>query len=141
MTQRRHITNDIAIVLTLSEEYINKLELLISGTPKYDNLAHLRKSLQEARWVCINKGYYDVETGWHKQREKRFKRRTTLNEKGGKLDDLHTKLTYILTDAFGEEQDGMRITEEEQLLINKQMNKLFGINVTSSPTEKTNGST
>jgi succinylglutamate desuccinylase len=55
--------------------------------------------------------------------------------------DLHTKLANILIDAFSEEQDGMRITEEEQLLINKQMNKLFGINVISSPTEKTNGST
>ena len=30
----------------------------------------------------------------------------------------------------------MRITEEEQLLFNKQMDELFGINVTSSPTEK-----
>lgn len=57
------------------------------------------------------------------------------------MDDLHTKPTYIVIDAFGGEQDGMRITEEEQLLFNKQMDELFGINVTSSPTEKTNGST
>ena len=57
------------------------------------------------------------------------------------MDDLCTKPTYIVIDAFGGEQDGMRITEEEQLLFNKQMDELFGINVTSSPTEKTNGST
>ena len=57
------------------------------------------------------------------------------------MDDLHTKPTYIVIDAFGGEQDGMRITEEEQLLFNKQMDELFGINVTSSQTEKTNGST
>ena len=57
------------------------------------------------------------------------------------MDDLHTNPAYIVIDAFGGEQDGMRITEEEQLLFNKQMDKLLGINVTSSPTEKTNGST
>ena len=57
------------------------------------------------------------------------------------MDDLHTKPTYIVIDAFVGEKDGMRITEEEQLLFNKQMDELFGINVTSSPTEKTNGST
>ena len=60
------------------------------------------------------------------------------------MDDLYTKPTYIVIDAFGEEQDEMRITEEEeeeQLLFNKKMDELFGINVTSSPTEKTNGST
>ena len=64
---------------------------------------------------------------------------TTKKEE--KMDDLYTKPTYIVIDAFGGEQDGMRITEEEQLLFNKQMDELFGINVTSSPTEKTNGST
>ena len=57
------------------------------------------------------------------------------------MNDLHTKLDYIVVDAFGEERDEMKITEEEQLLFNKQMDELFGINVTSSPTEKTNGST
>ena len=57
------------------------------------------------------------------------------------MNDLHTKLDYIVIDAFGGASDGMKITEEEQLLFNKQMDKLFGINVTSSPTEKTNGST
>ena len=57
------------------------------------------------------------------------------------MNDLHTKPDYIVVDAFGGERDGLKITEEEQLLFNKQMDKLFGINVTSSPTEKTNGST
>lgn len=57
------------------------------------------------------------------------------------MDDFNTKPTYIVIDAFGGEQDEMKITEEEQLLFNKQMDELFGINVTSSPTEKTNGST
>ena len=57
------------------------------------------------------------------------------------MDDLHTKPAYIVIDAFGGEQDGLRITEEEQLLFNKQIDELFDINVTSSPTEKTNGST
>jgi hypothetical protein len=57
------------------------------------------------------------------------------------MNDLHTKLDYIVIDDLDRENDGMRITEEEQLLFNKQMDELFGINVTSSPTEKTNGST
>ena len=57
------------------------------------------------------------------------------------MTDLHTKLDYIVIDDLDRENDGMRITEEEQLLFNKQMDELFGINVTSSPTEKTNGST
>ena len=57
------------------------------------------------------------------------------------MNDLHTKLAYIVVDAFGGEKDEMRIIEEEHLLFSKRMNELFGINVTSSPTEKTNGST
>ena len=57
------------------------------------------------------------------------------------MHDFNTKPTYIVIDDLDRESDGMRITEEEQLLFNKQMDELFGINVTSSPTEKTNGST
>jgi len=70
MPQHRHLTGDIAEVLTLSEYYINQMEAALAGTETYERLASSRKELQDARWKCINKGYYDVESGWHKRKDK-----------------------------------------------------------------------
>jgi hypothetical protein len=52
------------------------------------------------------------------------------------MNDFHTKLTYIVSETLVHNNEVEIVeTEEEQLLFNKTMDRLFGIdgNVTPSP--------
>ena len=50
------------------------------------------------------------------------------------MNDFHTKLTYIVSEAQVRNNEVERVdTEEEQLLFNKTMNRLFGIDENVTP--------
>ena len=88
MPQHRHLTGDVAELLTCYEEMIMKfqevhrilLKILSHGyggerfpSPLDQDITTLREQAEKIKWRCLSKGYCDIETGWHKAKGKRFK--------------------------------------------------------------------
>ena len=86
MPQHRHLTADVAELITYYEEIINQYHQFYLTTQKSQNqsgnrlkttfdlnLLQLREQAESAKWKCISKGYCDIETGWHKKKDKRLK--------------------------------------------------------------------
>ena len=86
MAQHRHLTSDVAELLTCYEEMIYQYQqvhrVLISlqshgyggqryPTPLDEELVKLRERAERIKWQCLNKGYCDIESGWHKKRQRR----------------------------------------------------------------------
>jgi len=55
------------------------------------------------------------------------------------MNDFRMNHTYIDIGSNEGKRNELESGEEEQLLFNQRMNELFGITVTLSPKEKTNG--
>ena len=85
MPQHRHLTADVAELLTCYEELIDKYQQIhrsyISArsqgygggrfpSPSEEEIEKLREQSQEVKWRCLSKGYCDIETGWHRRKGK-----------------------------------------------------------------------
>ncbi len=87
MPQHRHLTADVAELLTCYEELIIKYQHIhrsyiaarsqgygggIYSPPSDDEIVQLKEQAEKMKWRCLSKGYCDIETGWHKKKQKRF---------------------------------------------------------------------
>lgn len=85
MPQHRHLTNDVAELITCYEEIINRYHQFYLTIKKgqsqgysgkriqtdFDiDLFELREQAESVKWRCITKGYCDIETGWHRRKTK-----------------------------------------------------------------------
>ena len=85
MPQHRHLTNDIAAHITCYEEMIMRYQevhriLLKTQSQGYggerfpspldQQISTLREQAETFKWKCLNKGYCDIENGWHRRKEK-----------------------------------------------------------------------
>lgn len=83
MPQHRHLTGDVAELLTCYEEIINRyhqfyLTIRNSQNQGYGgkgletafdiDLFEIREQAEGVKWRCISKGYCDIETGWHRRK-------------------------------------------------------------------------
>ena len=87
MPQHRHLTADVAELLTCYEELIIKYQHIHRSyiaarsqgygggrysPPSDDVIIQLKEQAEKMKWRCLSKGYCDIETGWHKKKQKRF---------------------------------------------------------------------